>query len=91
MKFQYISIVLGNTSLSNAEIKFVYNYVYLIIAGKREKNNNIKTMGRKFGSGEFEVKINLHDKENIDDEESIKINQLGNGFYLLKIKKTNKE
>ena len=48
-------------------------------------------MGRKFGSGEFEVKINLHNKENIDDEESIKINQLGNGFYLLKIKKTNKE
>jgi HSP20 family molecular chaperone IbpA len=81
----------GNTSISKAEIKYPHNYINLIIAGKREKNNNIKTMGRKFGSGEFEVKINLHNKENIDDEESIKINQLGNGFYLLKIKKTNKE
>lgn len=43
-------------------------------------------MGRKFGSGEFELKINLHDKGNIDDEESIKCKQLNNGFYLLRIK-----
>ena len=43
-----------NTSLSNAEIKYVHNYINLIITGKRGKNNNIKTMGRKFGSGEFE-------------------------------------
>jgi len=81
----------GNTSISNAEIKYVHNNVYLIITGKREKNNNIKTMGRKFGSGEFELKINLLDKGNIDDEESIKIKSLKNGFYLLRIKKVNKE
>lgn len=81
----------GNTKLTNVEIKYVHTYVYLIIKGKREKNNNIKTMGRKFGSGEFELKINLHDKGNIDDEESIKCKQLNNGFYLLRIKKINNE
>ena len=79
----------GNTCISKAEIKYVHNYTNLIIAGKREKNN-IKTMGRKFGSGEFELKINLHDKGNICDDKIINIKKLGNkfnGFYKFTIQK----
>lgn len=59
------------------------------IKGKREKNNNnIKTMGRKFCSGEFELNIKLEEKDSfIDYDEKIKIDKLNNGFLLFKIKR----
>lgn len=59
----------------------------LNIKGKREKNNNnIKTMGRKFCSGEFELNIILEEKDSsIDYEVPIDVTDLKNGFLLFKI------
>jgi HSP20 family molecular chaperone IbpA len=75
----------GIIKITKAEInKYILN-----VKGKREKNNNnIKTMGRKFCSGEFEIKIMLQEKDRyIDDEEPIKITDLKNGFFLFQIKR----
>lgn len=75
----------GTIKITNAKI----DKNKLIINGRREKNNNnIKIMGRKFCSGDFELNIILEGKDIfIDDEEQIRITDLKNGFFLVQIKR----
>ena len=75
----------GTIKITNAQI----NKNSLIINGRREKsNNNIKTMGRKFCSGDFELKIILEGKDIfIDYEEQIRVHDLKNGFFLVQLKR----
>ena len=76
----------GNIDNIKAEVNFHENNAKVTIKGKREKTN-IKTMGRNFGSGDFELNIRLRG----DDAELTgnieKIENFKNGFFLIKLER----
>ena len=78
--------------INNIDIKFPSKQIIkVIILGVREihKQNN-KVSGRKFGYGKFDLEIILkQEEENIKTKE-IKITSMGNGFYLIKLERINK-
>lgn len=60
----YLKIFLdcpGICIIKDVDVSYPNQQTKVVIKGKREKQN-IKTMGRKFGSGEFELKITLKGK-----------------------------
>ena len=52
----------GESTIKNVDVSYQNQQTKVVIKGKREKQN-IKTMGRKFGYGEFELKIILKGKK----------------------------
>ena len=88
----YLKIYLdcpGKTEIYEVKINYPCNqneYTNVIIKGKREKEE-YKTMGRKFSSGDFELKIILRGKDG-DITKRKKIENLNNGFILIKIEKS---
>ena len=88
----YLKIYLdcpGKTEIYEVKINYPCNqneYTNVIIKGKREKDE-YKTMGRKFSSGDFELKIILRGKDG-DITKRKKIENLNNGFILIKIEKS---
>ena len=88
----YIKIYLdcpGKTEITEVNISFPNQITKVIIKGKREKQN-IKTMGKKFGSGNFELKIILKGKEG-EINPKYKVLAPNNGFYLILIEKLKKD
>ena len=92
---EYVKIYLdcpGIIKINNIDIKFPSKQIIkVIILGEREihKLNN-KVYGRKFGYGKFDLEIILkQEEENIKTKE-IKITSIGNGFYLIKLERINK-
>ena len=89
----YVKIYLdcpGKTTINNIIVKFPdephqQQFSTVIISGKREKQKN-KTLGKKFGSGEFELKIYLRNKDGDITKDYTKEN-IDNGFCLIKLKR----
>ena len=86
---EYVKIYLdcpGKTEIKDIEIKFPNQQLTTVtIKGKREKQNN-KTLGKKFGSGEFELKIFLKKKDG-EITKDVSIENVDNGFRLIKLKR----
>jgi hypothetical protein len=86
---EYVKIYLdcpGKTEIKDIEIKFPNQQLTTVtIKGKRAKQNN-KTLGKKFGSGEFELKIFLKKKDGEINKEAT-IETIDNGFRLIKLKR----
>ena len=86
---KYVRIYLecpGEIKGFKVEVKFHDNNTTVIIRGKREKIKE-KTMGRYFGSGDFELKIPLRGR---DGEITGSINEtrdLRNGFYVISLER----
>ena len=75
----------GKTSITDVNVFYPNQITKIVIKGKREKQT-VKTMGRKFGSGDFELKITLKGKDgNISDK--VEVEKPINGFYLIKIER----
>ena len=80
----------GNVKINDIKIIYPDNQnvnTKIIIQGNRKKGD-YKTMGRKFGAGDFELKIILKGKDG-DITKKSEIETLGNGFIVVKIQKTN--
>ena len=86
---KYVSIYLecpGEIKGFKVEVKFHDNNTTVIIRGKREKIKE-KTMGRYYGSGDFELKIPLRGR---DGEITGSVNEtrdLRNGFYVISLER----
>ena len=88
---KYVKIYLecpGEIDYIKAEVTFHDNNTKVEIRGKREKIQK-KTLGRNFGSGEFELKIPLKGKDGDLNGKIDKIEELKNGFYLFKFERDN--
>jgi len=88
---QFLKIYLdcpGKVKINDIKIIYPDNQnvnTKVIIQGNRKKED-YKTMGRKFGAGDFELKILLKDKDG-DITKKSEIETLGNGFIVVKIQK----
>ena len=89
---KYVKIYLdcpGKTEIKEVLVSFPNQITKVTIRGKREKEN-IKTMGRKFGFGEFELKITLNRKDGEINKKNI-IEPAENGFILIKFEREEKK
>lgn len=75
----------GESTIKNVDVSYPNQQTKVVIKGKREKQN-IKTMGRKFGYGEFELKIILKGK-NGDIRKNIEIKKPVDGFFEITFEK----
>ena len=85
---KYIKIYLdcpGKTEIKEVNVSFPNQITKVIIRGKREKDN-IKTMGRKFGFGEFELKITLNGKDGKINKKNI-VEPAVDGFIQIKFER----
>ena len=86
---KYVQIYLecpGEIKSFKAEVKFPDNNTRVIIRGKRSKIQE-KTMGRNFGSGDFELKIPLKARDGDITGKVESIKDLKNGFYLINLER----
>ena len=86
---KYVQIYLecpGEIKSFKAEVKFPDNNTRVIIRGKRSKIQE-KTMGRNFGSGDFELKIPLKGRDGDITGKVESIKDLKNGFYLINLER----
>ena len=89
---KYVKIYLecpGEIDNLKVEVNFHNDTTKVIIRGRREKVLK-KTMGKNFGSGEFELKIPLKGPDGDLTGKVEKIEDLKNGFYLIKLEKNKK-
>ena len=89
---KYVKIYLecpGEMDNLKVEVNFHNDTTRVIIRGKREKVLK-KTMGKNFGSGEFELKIPLKGPDRDLTGKVEKIEDLKNGFYLIKLERDKK-
>lgn len=91
---KYLKIYLdcpGDTEIHSISVDYSNDTTIVKIKGKRNKQLN-KTMGRKFSSGEFELKINLKGKDgDIHNEENKgKFEDLENGYFIIKFERLEK-
>ena len=89
---KYVKIYLecpGEIDNLKVEVNFHNDTTKAIIKGKREKVLK-KTMGKNFGSGEFELKIPLKGPDGDLTGKVEKIEDLKNGFYLIKLERDKK-
>ena len=85
----YLKIYLdcpGKTEIMDVNISYQNQSSIVLIKGKREKENK-KALGKKFGSGEFLLKIVLKNKDGDISKNKIIVEGPKNGFYLIKIEK----
>ena len=85
---KYVIIFLecpGKVEIKDVDVNFPNQNTRVTIKGKKEKEN-VKTMGRKFGSGKFELTINLKQKDG-EIIKNIKIEPPENGFYQIKLER----
>ena len=85
---KYMKIYLdcpGDTEINRINVDYSNETTIVKIKGKRSKQLN-KTMGRKFSSGEFELKITLkgRDGDIYNDENKREFVDLKNGFFMIK-------
>ena len=88
---KYIKIYLdcpGKTEIKEVNVSFPNQITKVIIRGKREKDNII-TMGRKFGFGEFELKITLNGKDGKINKKNI-VEPATDGFILIKFERVKR-
>jgi hypothetical protein len=91
---KYMKIYLdcpGDTEIHSINVDYSNETTIVKIKGKRNKQLN-KTMGRKFSSGEFELKIHLKGKDGdiYNEENKRKFEDLGNGFFMIKFERIEK-
>ena len=91
---KYLKIYLdcpGDTEIHSINVDYSNETTIVKIKGKRNKQLN-KTMGRKFSSGEFELKIHLKGKDGdiYNEENKRKFEDLGNGFFMIKFERIEK-
>ena len=88
----YLKIYLdcpGKTEIIDVNISYQNQNSIVFIKGKREKENK-KALGKKFGSGDFMLKIILKNKDGDISKSQIIVEGPNNGFYLIKIEKEKK-
>ena len=86
---EYVLIYLdgpGNTIIEEANVTFPNEVTTITIRGKREKTP-YKTMGRNFGSGNFELKIILEGENGNIKKNDGEIEPPKNGFHRIKFKR----
>ena len=93
---EYVKIYLdcpGKIKINNIEIKFPNKQnIKVIIRGEREiHKQNSKIYRKKFGYGKFDLEIILKKEEDIKTNKEIKITSIGNGFYLIKLERKDKD
>ena len=87
----YLQIYLdcpGKTEITDIDIIYPNQTTIVIIKGNREKQNK-KVLGKKFGSGDFELKILLKGNDG-DITNNIILEPQINGFYRIKIEREKK-
>ncbi len=88
----YLKIYLdcpGKTEIIDINISYQNQNSIVFIKGKREKENK-KALGKKFGSGDFMLKIILKNKDGDITKSKIIVEGPKDGFYLIKIEKEKK-
>ena len=89
---KYLQIYLdcpGKTEIKDIDISYQNQTTIVIIKGYREKQNK-KALGKKFGSGDFELKILLKNKDGDITNKIILEPPKNDGFYRIKIERENK-
>ena len=87
----YLKIYLdcpGKTSINDVDITYPNQTTIVIIKGNREKQNK-KALGKKFGSGDFELKILLKGSDG-DVTNNITLEPPIDGFYRIRIEREKK-
>ena len=87
----YLKIYLdcpGKTSINDVDITYPNQTTIVIIKGNREKQNK-KALGKKFGSGDFELKIVLKNSD-ADITNNITLEPPIDGFYRIRIEREKK-
>jgi len=92
---EYVKIYLdcpGKIKINNIEIKVqTKQIITLIISGEKENHGQYnKIYSRKFEYGKFDLEIILKQEEGDIKNKEIKITSIGNGFYLIKLERKNK-
>lgn len=76
----------GNTKIKEAKVSFPNEITTINIIGEREKTS-YKTMGKNFGSGNFELKIILKNENGNIENNDGEIEPPKNGFHRIKFKR----
>ena len=78
----------GKTKIDEVSVSFLSGSTTVNIRGKREKTP-YKTMGRNFGSGNFDLKIVLEGENGDIKKNNVEIEPPINGFHRIKFKRQN--